>query len=820
MFNAIKSTILFIFLSAAAYAQTNITGVVRDINNKPLEKVSITITGKSLNTITDEKGHFSFTNLPAGKYTLQFSNTGFETIKKTVTSGNHVDILLLPSTEQLQTVEITGRKESGYKNTNSFIGSKTATALKDVPQSISYVTKELMQDQAAVRMGDVVKNISGVNQFTFYDDLTIRGFRINGGSTTQLMNGMRTFTGFWKQPMVNYLERVEVIKGPASALFGNASPGGTVNRVTKKPLDQNRQSVSLTAGSFNTVRALADITGPLNHKKTILYRLNLGYEDAKSFRTLQFDKNIVIAPSLSFLPTDRTRINIDFVYNRSRSRLDRGQSIFNGQDLYSTPISQSLNAKNDYLNEATYTAMASLTHQFNNKLAFNVAYLRTGYDQNLLEHRSSNSYAPDSAGKVINNLVARQVFRRELNQHSDNASAYFTYDANTGKIGHKLLLGYDYSQTIVPPGSYQLTANNYLLKSGGTAAYNPAKAANYVFYDYTLPNGQTISIPKPNVSSFDLTKNDNKEEDMSQYIYNTANSATKPTYASLGGLYLQDQLKLGNLQLLVGLRYETYTDRTNYKTDTVKKVRQHALLPRVGLVYSLTKNINLYGIYTKGYNPQDAATQSNPLSGGPFDPLQSELIEGGLKTEWFNGRLTANASVYRIIQKNSLYSADNTEQPDLMVQIGQETAKGVEFDVAGQITDNWNMIMSYAYNDATITQSGKTDADLVGVQKPNAPKHQGNIWTKYTIANGVVKGLGAGIGANFVTERNVSLNKVQHLPGYTLLNAALYYKWNKVRIQFNFNNITDKIYWVGGYDYLRLFPGAPRSWQTTLTYTF
>jgi iron complex outermembrane receptor protein len=820
MFEAIKFTILLIFLSAISYAQTNITGVVKDINNKPLEKVSITITGKSFNTLTDEKGYFSFTNLPAGKYTLHFSNTGFESIKKTVNSGNNVDIVLLPSTEQLQTVEITGRKELGYKNTNSFIGSKTATALKDVPQSISYVTKELMLDQAAVRMGDVVKNISGVNQFTFYDDLTIRGFRINGGSSTQLMNGMRTFTGFWKQPMVNYLERVEVIKGPASALFGNASPGGTVNRVTKKPLDQNRQSVSITAGSFNTVRALADITGPINHKKTILYRLNLGYEDAKSFRNLQFDKNIVIAPSLSFLPTDKTRINIDFVYNKSKSRLDRGQSIFNGQDLYSTPISQSLNARNDYLNEATYTAMASLTHQFNSKLAFNAAYLRTGYDQNLLEHRSSNAYAPDSAGKAINNLVSRQVFRRELNQHSDNASAYFTYDANTGKVGHKLLLGYDYSQTVIPPGSYQLTANNYLLQNGGTAAYNPAKAANYVFYDYTLPNGQTIRIPKPNVSSFDLTKNDNKEEDMSAYIYNSANSATKPTFASLGGLYLQDQLKLGNLQLLVGLRYETYTDRNNYKTDTVKKIRQHALLPRIGLVYSLTKNINLYGIYTKGYNPQDAATQSNPLSGGPFDPLQSELIEGGLKTEWFNGRLTANASVYRITQKNSLYSADNTEQPDLMIQIGQETAKGAELDVAGQITDNWNLILSYAYNDATITQSGKIDLDLVGVQKPNAPKHQGNIWTKYTIANGLAKGLGAGIGANFVTERNVSLNKVQHLPGYSLLNGALYYKWNKVRIQFNFNNITNKIYWVGGYDYLRLFPGAPRNWQTTLTYTF
>ncbi|SFW69128.1 TonB-dependent receptor [Chitinophaga sancti] len=805
-----------------AFAQHNISGTVKDINNQPLQKVSISLKGHKHTTFSDGNGSFHMEDLPTGIYTIHFSHTGFQgqDIAFNTDSTRPVDIVLLPSLEQLQTVEITGRKEIGYKNTNTFIGTKTATPLREVPASIAYVTKELIQDQAAVRIGDVVKNMSGVNQFTFYDDLTIRGFRINGGSTTQLMNGMRTFTGFWKQPMVNYLERVEVIKGPASALFGNASPGGVINRVTKKPLDEDRKSLSFTMGSFNSTRALLDFTGPLNEDKTILYRLNLGYENAESFRVLQFDKNLVIAPSVSFLPNKKTRINFDAVYNKSNSRLDRGQSVFMGQGLYSTPISQALNATNDYLNEETYTVMASLNHQFSSRLAFNLAYLRTGYTEDLLEHRSANENARDAKGIEIPSLIARQVFVRKKNPASANASMYLTYDANTGKIEHKLLAGYDYSQATLSPGASQMTATNYQLKSGGVAPYYPADSLKYVTYEYKTASGEKIVIPKPNVPSFDLLNPNNVLEDMNRYVYTAQNSAVQPTFNSLGGMYLQDQIKLGALQLLLGVRYETYTDRRNYKKANQKKVNQHAFLPRIGLVYTATKNINVYGVYTRGYNPQDAAIQSNPASGGPFNPIESELIEGGLKTEWLEGKLTGNLSIYHIIQKGTLYLAGVRDQPELYLQIGKERAQGVELDITGQITKDWNIIANYSYNDAVITEAKGDDSLKIGDQKPNAPKHQGNLWTKYTIPAGKVKGLGIGVGANFVTTRNVSLNATQTLPGYALLNAALYYKVNKVQLQVNFNNLTDKTYWVGGYDYLRLFPGAPRNWQATISYTF
>jgi iron complex outermembrane receptor protein len=237
-------------------------------------------------------------------------------------------------------------------------------------------------------------------------------------------------------------------------------------------------------------------------------------------------------------------------------------------------------------------------------------------------------------------------------------------------------------------------------------------------------------------------------------------------------------------------------------------------------VYTVKPNINVYALYTQGYNPQDAAVQSDTASGGPFDPLESNMVEAGVKTEWFNRRLTITTAVYRIKQRNSLYDAATADRPFLKTQIGKEESKGFEVDVAGQIASNWNVVLNYAFNEAAITDAGKADLDIKGRQKPNAPKHQGNVWTKYNFLGGALKGLGISMGANFVTRRYVSLSKTQSIPGYEIANAALYYKVNRVQLQFNLNNIFNNTYWVGGYDYLRLFPGAPRNWLATVAYTF
>ncbi|QDW23827.1 TonB-dependent receptor [Pedobacter sp. KBS0701] len=809
-----------IYALASAQQVVTINGKVTDESGEVIPGVNVYADHGNEKTITDQKGNF---NLSVSKTIsiIKFSYVGYITTSRNINLNRDkitLNVSLSPTKSDLQQVEITGRKEKTYKNTATFIGSKSEILLKDLPQSVSYASKELIADQGAVRVGEVVKNFSGVNQFTFYDDITIRGFRINGGSNTQLINGMRTSTGFWKQPLANYLERVEVLKGPSSALYGNASPGGVINRVTKKPLAETRKSLSLSMGSYNTFRALADVTGPANKDSTLLYRLNFGYEDANSFRDLQFDKNVVIAPSLTFLPSKNTSLNFDLVYNDSKSRLDRGQSVFGNGNLYSTPQSTSLNTGNDRLNEKTYNVALSLNHRFSDNLNFTASYMKTGYSEDLYEHRSANAYALDATGKPVDNLIAMQIFNRIRKRYIDNFSGFINYKIKTGKIEQTIVAGYDFASEKLPVGASQLTANNYR-NAANTGAISFVKSdydkdpTNYIKRFLVVNN-----LLVPNVPSFNLNDvmGSQRMQDDSKNFFTQA--AYDPTYYFLHAGYVQDNIKFGKLQALVGLRYEYYTDFANYLKPTEAKAYSKALLPRFGLVYSATQNINLYGTYVMGYTPQTASAISNPNAGGPFDPLKSNMIEFGAKTSWMDDHLTASAAIYQIKQTNVLYPANVAGQPDLLRSVGEERSRGIEFDVIGRIIPQLSILASYSYNQAMITDSPV--ASEIGIQKPNAPHHTANIWAKYNFSDGILKGLGIGAGSNYVDSRILSLNFNQTIPSYTLFNAALYYNVGKVQVQFNMNNITNKAHWVGGYDYLRLFPGTPSNYLFTLGYTF
>lgn len=810
--------LVILSLSAALAQSGRLEGTVLDVRQQPVPGFTIQLSGSKTGTATLSDGSFVLTDLQPGSYRVLGSAVGFRRIDRTVRiedgQTTRLDLTAEEAAEQLPTVEITGRRETDYKNDLSFVATKTATALKDIPQSVSYITKELLQDQAIFRLNEAVKNFSGVNQFSFYNDLTIRGHRVSGGDNyASLVNGLRANSSFWKQNLTPHLERIEVIKGPASALFGNTSPGGTINRVTKKPLDEARQSLSFSVGSFNTVRTLADFTGPMNEQKTLLYRLNLGYENAMSFRDLQYDKNLIVAPSVTFLPSDKTRLNVDFVYQKSDGRLDRGQAVLGNGDLYSVPISRSLNRTNDYLKEETYNLTVSLNHRFSDQISFSSSYMKTGYAEDLLEHRSANTYAKDAAGQNIPNLVEMQVFIRQRRWFDDNISNYFNFDFSTGRLEHRLVVGYDYAQQRLAPGGSQLTGRGYrnAANTGAINTYNPAKAKDYLL--------DSKGNPVPNVAHFDLTEvNPNYLADMSRYFYTRTDFP--PTFYYTQGFYAQNQISLGKLKALVGFRQDYFTEFSGYKSTQEKKVNQQAFIPRLGLVYSLTPNVNAYATWVKGYQPQVAATVANPNAGGPFDPLVSRLIEGGIKSDWFGKRLNITASVYNLELNGTLYPANVANQPDLLVQVGQEVSKGVEFDVIGQLATNWSLVVNYAYNEATITQA-RTAADAqIGRQKPNAPRHQGNFWTKYVIGNGPLKGVGIGAGGNFVSQRFASLNTAQTLPAYGVFNAALYYQMKKFQIQMNVNNLTNKTHWVGGYDYIRLFPGAPRNFLATIAYTF
>ncbi len=788
----------------------NVRGSVTAVDGQPLESASISLLGTNLGTTTNITGEYEFSDIAPGNYTLEITLVGYGQQRKKITIKENETIIanieLHTLHTQLQAVEVTGRKANSYKSDHSFSATKVEMAIKDVPQSISTITKELMQDQQAFRTGDVVKNVSGVNQFSGYDDYTLRGFRSN----TQLLNGLRTVTGFWTQPLLVNIERVEVIKGPAAALFGNTDPGGTINRVTKKPLDIDRKSFSFTVGSFQTYRGTVDLTGPVNESKTVLYRLNVGYESTETFKTLQGSENIIVSPSLSFVPTEKTRVNLDLVYSLSNGKLYRGQPIFGataGTQLNSTPISFAIGRAGDFLKEKNFSANISLNHQFTSNFSFNLSYLRFSYNENLMEHRTSNNYASDSAGLQIPTLMEMQTIRRISKSYNDNLTAYFLTRFNTGRLQHQLLLGYDFNQFSVPVGGSAETARGYKLKNGGVAnTYNKNRKDDYIL--------DTNGNPVPNVPHFNLVTPDYSLANTAAYV--TTSTATAPARNSANGIYIQDNIKWNKFFLLLGLRKEFYTDKFNYKKAAEQSVQQESLIPRVGLVYNLTPNINVYGIYVQGFMPQNTATMANPNVGGPFDPLISRMYEVGAKGDFLKRRLSATIALYHLEQNNVLVNANNPGNPDSLIQRGQERGRGIELDVNGRISDNLSISANYTYSKAIISRS--TDKSLEGQLKENAPLQQGGVWIKYYITRGKLNGIGVAAGSNFVTERK-TFSPILQLPGYVVADAALYYRFEKVRISVNFNNIFNKTHWTGGYDFNRLYPGAPRNFLATIYYT-
>ncbi len=820
----------FSLTTVFAQQTTEVRGRVTDENKQPLIGVDVVLEGTSIGVSTNDKGFYELRNVPVGKQTIVFSYLGFQTLKiRTDVAPNpsgthtHLDVQLSEELTALQEVEVIGRKESSYKNTNSFIGTKTASALKEVPQSVGYVTKELILDQGATTVNEVVKNISGVNQNSSYNDFSIRGFRATGNRNSgNLLNGMRAQTSLWKQSSLANIERVEVIKGPASALFGNAAPGGVINRVTKKPLFENKNSITVGVGSWNTLKTYGDFTGPLNPKKTLLYRLNLGYEKTDSFRDLQGSESIIAAPSFSYIPNEKTHINVDFVYQNFNGKIDRGQSVPADGNVYSTPISRSLSAANDFLKENTLNTTIALTHKFSDHTSLNAIYLNSSYSEDMLEHTQANLYYKQ-IGNGANafryadpNKVMMTANQRKRYFANNSFNTYFNFNFNTGILKHKLLVGYDYFISEQKAGSSSISAQGYLSKDKTKVVNTYTTTANVL--------AGSVQTPTTNVPVFDLYDPiaGNAYKDISKYIWkqNTLNPYEEYSH----GVYVQEQIDISIVKLLIGLRQEWFTETLNKETTKEISRQTSAFIPRVGLVVEASENINLYSTWVKGFQPQGANIQSDPdRYGGPFDYMKSELYEVGLKTEWFNKRLSATLAIFKITQENSLEQSPKAGKADWRVPVDEES-NGFELDVAGQILPNFSVVANYAYTDARIVKLKEEGAikDL-NVQRPSTPRHAANLWTKYIFENGSLKGLGAGIGVSYASERLGQVGRratAASYPDYTLLNAVLYYKVKDVQLQLNVNNVLNRTYWISGYDNLRNFPGAPRNINASVTYRF
>lgn len=781
----ILTTIVFFILFAgwtSVSAQNGeIKGYVTDINTgESLVSVNVGLASTKRGASTNLDGFYHIKNVPVGNYMIEVSSVGFKTVKKEIEVKENDVIELnfkLNATElRLQEVEIVGRTDESYKVDYSFTALKTASLLKDIPQSVSIISKEILKDQQTYNLGEVVKNISGVNQFSHYNDFTMRGFR----GDARLINGLRAEQNFFSMPITPHLERVEVIKGPASALFADANPGGTINMVTKKPLEIQKGSISFTGGSFETYRGNGDITGPFDKNARFLYRLNAGIERSDSFRDFQGNDSFILAPSVSLLPTHSTKLNVDVVYHQNEAKLDRGQPIFNvDEGLGSTPISFTLSQPSDFYDVDNFQINTSLSQKIDDNFSFNVSYLRFNVNTDLEEHRTSNRFQDETT-------MIMAFIKREQKIRNNSVSSYLTGNFETGKIKHNALVGFDYSDS---------SSDRFQWFSG---------------FFREEPNGiypEDFSLTNP------VYRDDHPVE---TYTREGQSEFGNPVKFNTKGFYFQNQLEYGRFKALFSLRQEFYEDVFPVGDGTVEREKQDAFLPRLGLVYELTNNINTYGTWATGFEPV-AASNQNPAFGGPFDPERSELFEIGSKGTFFNSRLIATVSLYQIKKRNILVNANAPGNPDLLEQRGEQRSRGVELEMNGKINNQWSISFNYAHNKNEITESD--DPEEIGLIAENAPRNQGGLWTKYVFGNKFIRNLGIAGGFNFVTERNTFDERLQ-LPGYVVFDAAVYYSFTGFDIAVNFNNVFDKTHWIGGYNFGRIFPGAPQNVRAKLTYSF
>jgi len=848
-----------LLMSLMGYSQTVKGRVVQHDN--PVSNASIILKkgDKEMTSMTDASGFFNVTLTEGGSYTISIVAEGANPIENQITvEDNGVldlgDVIVYqmvasqpvveekPVTEQpteptepvvaknttdpnepqdeeedgkvkkLQTVEIIGRARKDYNSDYSFSASKIALKNMEVPQAITTVTKELIADKGVTRLGDVVKNVSGVTQTSFYNNYAIRGVTQQASyRESRLMNGMVTSHIFFSQPMMMNVERVEVIKGPASMTFSSTDAGGSINIITKKPLKTDRKEVSLSVGSYQTVVGALDFTGPLNKSKTLLYRLNLGYENGKSFRDLQFKKAYMIAPTIAYVPNEKTNISFEFVMSNNSNRLDRGQPIFKANPgdrpaLTSTPITYAIGAINDINKTLDLNFMGNLTHKFTDNLSINMAYMKHIWNEDLTELRTDNNFGKDSHGVEQKDKVQLRYVQRNSNFFTDNFNAYLNYDWKLGEnFKNKSVLGYDLVM--------------FEVGHGGTNTVR----------DYT--GNAALGTLTPRIPHWDLTKEGQYRVMYPGFYQPQARrmQETTPMYFSTNSAYFMNQMELWNRLIFnIGLRQEWYTDKNFYKRKNEETVKQNKFLVRAGLMYKATKNINAYASYIEGFQMQTDAylgydgfrrdMNTGQYVREAFKPKTTRMYEFGAKTEWLEGKLHASIAYYDIKQNNILTYDDtvyNGAVDELMTEGGTERNKGLEIDVMGRILPNWLVNAGYAYNDSKVT-----DQKRGTYRKDNAPKHTFNLWTRFDVKEGFFKNLGVGAGLNYSAEKISWQEPDLVLPDYTIIDAAVYYKIKDMQLSFNINNIFNKTYWLGAFNYPRLFPGTPRNVMFTVRYTF
>lgn len=803
-------TFLLTFTSILSFAQqfSTISGTVTTSDGKPAAYISVGLKGKGLGNVTNEKGIFEIQRVKPGSYTLRVSAVGIQNIEKPVviTAGENksVDFVINQNSNQLNEVNINQGVNKYVAKKSEFVSKMPLNNLEN-PQVYTTITKETMTDQLVFSVDDAARNATGVQKMW---EATSRGgdggaYYASRGFIVQakLRNGIAgNVTG--RNDAAN-LENVEFIKGPSATLFGSTltSYGGLINRITKKPFEGVGGAVSFSTGSYDFNRVSTDFNFPVDKDNQIYARLNTSYNYKGSFQENVYDKGFFIAPSLSYKVNDK----LDFVFD---AEIANGTSTLKPFVFFYFPVKDLGFDRADQSGipyDKSFTADA-MKQKYNSSNFFGQANYK--FNENWSSHTSFSSNYSFSNGRgtylflVPNNYPplgnptaapgADLISRAD--QSTDN-SKIFTYEVqqnfngtfNLGSVKNRMVLGLDYLRQNSDQLFYSIDTFDLTNKDGSGANYNNFTEHNLAAFYAALP-----SVPK--------------------YPYNFKTN----TYSA----YVSDVINLTDrLIALAALRVDRFDNKGNSdRAGSAPKgaYKQTVFSPKFGLVFQPIKDqLSLFANYQNGFNNLNGID----YQGNAFKPEQANQIEGGVKTNIFNGKLTGSVSYYYIKVKDIVrgYNGDPSN-PNAQIQDGNKISKGIEAEVIANPVNGLNIIAGFAYNDnhlenASPDVEGRRDAY-------SAAPYSANLWISYKFATGSLKGFGLGAGGNYASDNKI-VNSVSQgvfiLPAYEVFNASVFYDHHRFRLGVKADNFTNQKYWTG---YSTMNPQDLRTFTGSVTYKF
>ncbi|HII4322244.1 TPA: TonB-dependent siderophore receptor [Enterobacter cloacae] len=660
---------------------------------------------------------------------------------------------------------------NGYQPLNTSTATLTNMPMLDIPQVVNTVSDKVLEDQHATSLDEALYNVSNVVQTNTLggtqDAFVRRGFGTNRDGSI-MTNGLRTVL---PRSFNAATERVEVLKGPASTLYGILDPGGLINVVTKRPETRFGGSISATSSSFGGGTGQIDVTGPIDGTR-LAYRLTGEYQDEDYWRNFGNERSTFIAPSLTWFGDDAT-VTVLYSHRDYKTPFDRG-TIFD------------LNTKQP----------VNVDRKTRFDEPFNVTDGQSDLAQLNAEYRLNSQW------------TAKFDYSFSQDKYSDNQARVMAYDAKTGNLTRRV----DATQ-----GSTQRMHSTRADLQGNVdiaGFYNEIlTGVSYENYDLL----RTDMMRCKNIKDFNIYHP--TYGNLSKCTTVSAADSDQTLKQESYSAYAQDALYLTDKWIAVaGLRYQYYTQYAgkgrpfNVNTDS----RDEQWTPKLGLVYKLTPSVSLFANYSQTFMPQSSIASYI----GDLPPETSNAYEVGAKFDLFDG-ITANIALFDIHKRNVLYN-ESVGGETIAKTAGRVRSQGVEVDLAGSLTENTNIIASYGYTDAKVLE----DPDYAGKPLPNVPRHTGSLFLTYDIHNAIGGNtLTLGGGGHGVSRRSATNGADYYLPGYFVADAFVAYKMKlqyPVTLQVNVKNLFDKTYYTSSIATNNLGNqiGDPREVQFTVKMAF